>query len=817
MRQPDRRFAVLIITVSMIMLTVEAIVLAPATAREQTATVPAADSKESPESAEDTSLPEQSLPKLAASLKSSLVVVKATGRDGRDYGHGTGFVISKDGLVVTARHVIGDRRPVRVELSDGTSLPVTHVHASTEVLDLVVLRVNADDLNPLDLGDSNTVSVGQSIVVAGHPQGIKDSVFSGILSGHHEIDGVSMLQLSVTVEPGSSGEPVVDRSGRVLGIVTMKNTRQSNLGYALPVKHLQALLEDPSPIPIERWMTIGALDPVQWTVIWDANWRQRASRILVDGYGESFGGRSLCLKPQPPESAPFEIQVDVRLDNESGAAGLVFHSDEGDRHYGFYPSAGKLRVTRFNGPDVNSWTILHNESHPAYRSEEWNTLRVRADGSRFSCFVNDQPVVELQDSALPAGKVGLGVYRGTSASFRRFLTGSTIPSSRPAGEQLTAIHSILDKLPASRPAPADIVEELLPLASGVGSVLEDRARLLELKAKRLRQLADDVHAATVRRRLLSALALPLPGAAEADGNPVAAIDASVESTANDVEITRTNADEGDKGSRQRDDAQNKSPDLLHAALLIAVLDNEEVEPDDYIHRVDLLAAEIRRNLPENAAEADQLAALDDLLFRDYGFRGSRFEYYTKSNSYLNEVIDDREGLPITLSVLYIELAKRLGLNVVGLGLPGHYVVRFEPQDGTESQIIDVFNRGQRLSQAEAESLIRSRGFPVRKEFFESQNAVQIVERMLLNLLNLAEGRRDDEQVLKYLETLTALDAGSMEYRAKRLEMRARTDRLQEAIDDADWFIKRDPQNADRLYELRAQLQRALDAVENTAD
>ncbi|MCA9086547.1 MAG: hypothetical protein KDA81_20965, partial [Planctomycetaceae bacterium] len=596
---------------------------------------------------------------------------------------------------------------------------------------------------------------------------------------------------SVTVEPGSSGEPVVDRQGRVIGIVTMKSTQQSNLGFALPVRHLKTLLENPSPIPIERWMTIGALDASQWSILYGANWRQRASRILVDGYGDSFGGRSLCLKPAPEPDKPFEIQVDVRLDDESGAAGLAFHSDGAHRHYGFYPSAGKLRLTRFNGPDLNSWTILHNEAHPAWRAGEWNTIKVRLEDERFLCYLNDQLVVESKDALIPSGQCGLATFRGTSASFRRFQVADSIPSRHPSPEEAIAIADILSQLQTNRPPTEAAIEQLLPFRDRTSLVLAAEARRLEQRSQRLRQLAKDVHAAAVRKQLLSALGRESADKiAEPAEKPVAAVNAP------EADAVETSA---------------KEPDLLKAALLIARLDNEEVDPDVYVERVDRLAAEVRQTLPADASEADRLKALDQMLFREYGFRGSQFEYYTTSNSYLNEVIDDREGLPITLSVLYIELAKRLDLNVVGLGLPGHYVVRFEPTDDGRMQIIDVYNRGERISQQEAESLITARGFPQRPEFFEGQPPVKIVERMLLNLLGLAEGRRDDEGVLRYLETLALLDDQNLEYRAKRLEMRARTERLEEAIADADWFIERDPGNADRLYELRAELQRSLDA------
>src|SRR5207253_76807 len=127
---------------------------------------------------------------------------------------------------------------------------------------------------------------------------------------------------------------------------------------------LKPLIAKPNPTLMSRWLTIGTLDPKEWSTLFGANWRQRAGRILVDGMGSSFGGRSICLAQELPPEPPFEIGVTVKLDREEGAAGLVFCADGGDVHYGFYPSNGNLRLSRFDGPDVFSWNVLAEVKHP---------------------------------------------------------------------------------------------------------------------------------------------------------------------------------------------------------------------------------------------------------------------------------------------------------------------------------------------------------------------------------------------------------------------------------------------------------------------
>lgn len=718
---------------------------------------------------------DRSIPDLADAVKKSLVVVRAAGRDGQNVGLATGFVISEDGLIATARHCIEEGHDIRIETQDGTLLPVTQIYCQLEARDLVVLKIESKQpLIPLTLGNSDNISDGESVVAVGHPQGLRNTVFSGIIAGSEEIDGMPFIKLSMKIERGSSGEPVVDRQGNVIALVTLKSTARDSVGFGVPVNDLKQLLEDPAPISIERWKTIGALDAGQWQIVFGANWRQRAGRIVVDGYGTSFGGRSLCLQQASPTDTHFELQVEVKLDDESGAAGLAFHSDGTDRHYGFYPSNGSMRVTRFSGPDLDSWTILHSEPHSSYRPNEWNTLKVRATENRFEFFVNEQQVFTTVDDRLPPGRIGLTTFRGTSAEFRRFRIGEKIPSAKPSAEQTALIESVVANVRAIRPAKKSDIDSLRPLSQFSSNALETRARQLEQRAIQLRRLAADVHSANIREQILLALRIP---------------------SGSDAEIS------------------SDQPDLLRACLLVAALDNEEIEADPYIQIVDRMAEEIRTTFDSTASEAERIQKLDSMLFQEMGYHGAGFDYNTRSSSYLNEVIDDREGLPITMSVLYMELAKRLQLKVVGVGLPGHFVVRFEPTtEAAATETIDVFNKGKRLDAADINRLVASRGYAMRSEFQDAQQPQQIIQRMVINLLALAEASREDDRVLRYLNLLVAMDADDFECRAKRMEIRARTGRLTEAIEDIDWFISQPDEVVvkDVIRELRADLEKKIE-------
>src|SRR5262245_4678796 len=188
----------------------------------------------------------QTVEQLAKAARPAIVVITVPGRDGKQQGLGTGFVVSKDGLIATNLHVIGEARPLTVQTADGKRQPVKAIHASDRALDLALLRIDAKDLTPLELADSDKLEIGQAIVALGHPHGLEHSVVSGVVSGRPKIDDRSMIQLAVPIEKGNSGGPVLDMLGRVHGIITLKSQVTPNLGFAVPVNALKTLLKKPN-------------------------------------------------------------------------------------------------------------------------------------------------------------------------------------------------------------------------------------------------------------------------------------------------------------------------------------------------------------------------------------------------------------------------------------------------------------------------------------------------------------------------------------------------------------------------------------------
>src|SRR5262249_10202801 len=113
--------------------------------------------------------PAKSVEQLAESVKKSLAVIYYTGREGKQQGLGTGFGLSADGLIATNLHVIGEARPITVRLADGKRHEVTAVHASDRTLDLAIIKIDVKGQTPLELGDSDKLKIGQSVVAVGNP------------------------------------------------------------------------------------------------------------------------------------------------------------------------------------------------------------------------------------------------------------------------------------------------------------------------------------------------------------------------------------------------------------------------------------------------------------------------------------------------------------------------------------------------------------------------------------------------------------------------------------------------------------------------
>lgn len=700
---------------------------------------------------------------LAESIAPSLVKITQLGREGTD-GIGSGFIVSADGLIATNLHVIGEARRLQIEMNDGKTHAVTSVHATDASRDLALLKIDAKALKPLPLGDAAKVRQGESVVAMGAPEGLAFSIVQGVLSATREIDGNDMLQVAIPIEKGNSGGPLLDMQGHVLGILTLKHIKTDNLGFAMPVNYLKELIEKPNPVPMSRWLTIGVLNPKLWKLHLGSQWSQHAGVIHADLPGEGFGGRALCLSTQKTPEDTFEVAATVKLDDESGAAGLTFCSDGGDKHYGFYPSGGKLRLTRFDGPDVYSWTILADMPSDAYKAGDWNALRVRVEPEKITCFVNGQKVIETDDTGLRGGLAGLCKFRTTVADFRGFRIGTDLTEKPLAPDLASKFRSEIESHLAQASSRDQTLDKLLENPAAGRRVLSEQRKRLEEEAAKLRELERELHRRAMTKEILAELEKPEP------------------------EIN-----------------------LLRCTLLLSRHDNPDIDVASYLNAFKGLVADLKDDPDIKKGTISAVKRLNRYLFEENGFHGSRGDYENRSNSYMNEVLDDREGLPITLSVLYIELAAKLGIQgVFGVPLPGKFMVGYREGPEGELQLVDVFERGKELTVEQAALQLSDTGdFP--EGALVAAKKRDILLRMLRNLLGSTfDETRSIRESLPYLDLVLALDPKSAAERLTRAQMRQRLGEKAAARDDVNWLIDNFPE--DGPPELMQQLDRWMQSL-----
>ncbi len=174
---------------------------------------------------------------------------------------GTGFVVRKDGWIATNLHVIAGARELIVVTTDNHEYPVADVLASDEVADLALVRVEASDLRPVVLGDSEQVRPGDSVVAIGHPLGLEDTVSNGLVSAVRADAGLTVLQISAPIAPGSSGGPLFSDKGEVIGVATSFINAGQNLNFGVPVRYLKLLIDAPHPVPFTAFAAATTPEP----------------------------------------------------------------------------------------------------------------------------------------------------------------------------------------------------------------------------------------------------------------------------------------------------------------------------------------------------------------------------------------------------------------------------------------------------------------------------------------------------------------------------------------------------------------------------
>lgn len=218
--------------------------------------------------------------------------------------------------------------------------------------------------------------------------------------------------------------------------------------------------------------------------------------------------------------------------------------------------------------------------------------------------------------------------------------------------------------------------------------------------------------------------------------------------------------------------------LDHAALLIGAWDYPERDLDTYRGQLDAIARFAAPEVQKATNGIGRARAISDCLFERLGFSGNTDDYYDPRNSFLAEVLDRRTGIPITLSVLYLEVARRVGILAQGVNFPGHFLVRVAIEDAW--LFLDPFAGGRALAPGDLEALLRKTTTPdavLEPSVIAAASKRQIVARMLVNLAGIYGRNGDLPRSLDVLERLAVLEPQNPRIARDLAQLRERVDGL----------------------------------------
>jgi regulator of sirC expression with transglutaminase-like and TPR domain len=195
-------------------------------------------------------------------------------------------------------------------------------------------------------------------------------------------------------------------------------------------------------------------------------------------------------------------------------------------------------------------------------------------------------------------------------------------------------------------------------------------------------------------------------------------------------------------------------DLEQGAWLLAKTAYPSINVQAYDALLESYAADLREKVDFASGPEHVLETINEFLFTELKFTGNEANYYDPENSYLNRVLDRRTGNPINLSLLYMLLARRLRLPVIGIGLPGHFICRY--QSSSDEVYIDPFNRGQLLSKADCVQFLQRGNYSLTEDFLSPVSARRMFMRICSNLHQIYTENGQTEEVTKFQRYLVAL-------------------------------------------------------------
>lgn len=253
--------------------------------------------------------------------------------------------------------------------------------------------------------------------------------------------------------------------------------------------------------------------------------------------------------------------------------------------------------------------------------------------------------------------------------------------------------------------------------------------------------------------------------------------------------------------------RNTDVSLDVAALQLAAIEHPGLPVEPFLGLLDSHAAEFGERINQDVDGEEFVTLLNEYLFDELGFHGNQEDYYNPANSCLNEVLANRTGIPISLSVVYMELARRLDRPVYGIGLPGHFIVLYD--DGEFSTYIDPFNGGRLLREQECFDLsesITGQEMSENPALLDPVGNKHILLRMLNNLRAIYYREKDHGKMLSVLDLLIAAEPENPGEYKQRAICHAQLKHYTACRDDFERYLRLAPEAADRK-EVELQLEK----------
>ena len=262
--------------------------------------------------------------------------------------------------------------------------------------------------------------------------------------------------------------------------------------------------------------------------------------------------------------------------------------------------------------------------------------------------------------------------------------------------------------------------------------------------------------------------------------------------------------------------QDFGADLTRAALLVARLEYPSLDIEASLQKLQALAETVAPKFEADRSPTHVVQTLNRFLFDQEGFQGNTEDYYDPRNSLLNDVIERKMGIPITLSVVYLDIARRLNLPFFGVGLPGHFVVKYD--DGDELFFVDPFYGGEILDRPSCvERAFSVLGKPVSVDDIDFGAVTEraVIQRMLGNLRGIYTSGEQYRKAAQVLYLLSALDPSDAELHKQRALMHFQIRDLSRARRDFEQYLALSPEASD-IDEVRKYVAglRALQAMMN---